>query len=90
MNWLIGLLLVVDTKEQLDIPETTATPNKIEHSIETEVTPPDIELLMFLAEWEAEDGEQWLDPDLFSHDDEFNQQLDKIKATDNEKDPDNH
>ncbi len=81
---------MIDSNEQVELNETTTVPTKAEHSIETDVTTPDIELLMFLAEWDEQEGEDWLDPEVFSQNTEFNQQLDKLKATSNEKDSDNH
>lgn len=77
---------------------TADTPNPTSESIDTKptetttetTTNPNIELLLFLAEWEDSDNNQWLDPEIFATDNSMTQQLDTQKAEENETDPDHN
>ncbi len=88
MSWLLFITLMAATAD---------TPIEVSEPIETTIEPsselptePDLELLLFLAEWDDSDNDQWLDPEVFSTDNEMNQQLDTQKALQNETDPDHN
>lgn len=84
MNWLLLMALLADNqavKQQATATiETTTVPAPISQ--------PDLELLLFLAEWQDSDTGEWLDPETFATDDSINQQLDTPKEQQHEKDPD--
>jgi|GEM_PF-2559047 len=98
MNWLLLMtLLTADTdgieNETIDkkpIEQTTVSRENRVKPASSQLQKPDLELLLFLAEWEDADNDQWLDPEIFATDDSMNQQLDIQKAKQNETDSDPH
>ena len=89
MNWLYWLTLMTQptdavNQQPVNTPANQASP----------MTPglqeltPDLELLMFLAEWDDAANEQWIEPEVFAEDSEFNSQLDDEQ--DHENNPDQH
>ncbi len=92
MNLMLLFLLLGDThenssKSELEQNKNELTSSRLEASAQTDT--PDMELLLFLGSWDDSENDQWLDPEIFAEDTQFNQQLDNTKAPKNEKDPDN-
>jgi hypothetical protein len=88
MSWLILIALLtgpVEVNQQMN--ETT---EPAPESAPDQQPAPNIELLLFLAEWEDSDTDQWLDPEIFATEDSMNQQLDTQQAQHHETDPDHH
>ena len=94
MNWLLFLLLMNDPSEVTDpsvnTQATSVMTTKQTTNIKSDEIQPDMELLLFLAEWDGVEEDQWVDPEVFAQDSQFNQQLDSNKAQGDEEDPDNH
>ncbi len=88
MSWMILLALLTGTAEVKEPIDAAIEPNS-EPAPEQQPAP-NIELLLFLAEWEDSDTDQWLDPEIFATEDSMNQQLDTQKAQHHETDPDHH
>lgn len=88
MNWLLYSLLMADPTNVIQQPNNQDQATK--QASEAELAQPDMELLLFLAEWDGVEKDQWVDPEIFAEDSQFNQQLDNNKAQSDEKDPDNH
>ncbi len=94
MNWLLYLLLMneptADTVKQGGYQDEAPMTINQNNNQATDEIQPDLELLLFLAEWDDVEKEEWVDPEIFAQDSQFNQQLDDNKAQSDEKDPDYH
>lgn len=91
MTFLVFLVLLSEPIRSTPASEVDPEPtDKTSHKENHDRQEPDLELLMFLGAWDDEENNQWLDPEIFSEDSQFNQQLDEHKATKNEQDPDHN
>ena len=88
MSWLLLMALISGTAEVDE--KTVVTVESPAEPVPDQQPEPNIELLLFLAEWEDSDNNQWLDPEIFATDDTMNQHLDKQKVKQNETDPDHY
>ncbi len=85
MSWMLLMTLITNTTgSDIESPEqTTQQPITSDQPAQ-----PSIELLLFLAEWQDSDNNQWIDPEAFAPDNTMNQQLDTPKEKEDETDPD--
>ncbi len=94
MSWLLYLLLMNEPAEAATKPASIQTDSimttKQSTNHKSDEEQPDMELLLFLAEWDGVEKDEWVDPEVFAQDSQFNQQLDNNKAQGDEEDPDNH
>ncbi len=103
MNWLFFIVFMTAdadlmkteliNEEVTKTRKTNAQEQTDEKSSEqpaSQIHEPDMELLLFLAEWGNPDSDEWLDPETFSSENKITQQLDTQKAKNNETDPDHN